>query len=239
MDKYSCFEELRAHGAMGSDYEVRGRGGWSGIAVLSIHGGRIEPGTSEIADAIAGADHSFYSFRGIKQSGNRDLHITSTAFDEPSALEIVCRSETIISIHGSRGQEEVVHVGGLDSELRRCIEAKLRLAGFQAPLGSCSSYPESGDGYPVSGTTATAEKPENPFRMEMRLRGLDKRNICNRCRRAGGVQLEISKGLRARLLRSLSNGAGTAPGTFPWFIKAVREAIEPFKIPIRQSSIFG
>ena len=66
----------------------------------------------------------------------------------------------------------------------------------------------------------------------MRLRGLDKRNICNRSRRARGVQLEISKGLRARLFRSLSNGAGTAPGTFPWFIQAVREAIEPFKIPI-------
>jgi phage replication-related protein YjqB (UPF0714/DUF867 family) len=230
MDKYSCFEELSAHEAKGFDYEVRRRRGRSAIAVLSIHGGRIELGTSEIADAIAGADHSFYTFRGIKRSGNRDLHLTSTTFDEPSALEIVCRSETIISIHGITGQEELVQVGGLDSELRRCIEAKLRLAGFKAPAGSWSFYRKSEDGRPVSCTTATAEEPEKPFRIEMRLRGLDKRNICNRSRRARGVQLEISKGLRATLLRSLSDGAGTASESFPWFIQAVREAMEPFKI---------
>lgn len=66
----------------------------------------------------------------------------------------------------------------------------------------------------------------------MRLRGLDKRNICNRSRRARGVQLEISKGLRATLLRSLSNGTATASESFPWFIQAVREAMEPFKIQI-------
>ena len=232
MDKYSCFEELSAHEARGSDYEVLRRHGTSGIAVLSIHGGGIEPGTSEIADAIAGADHSFYTFRGIKQSGNRDLHITSTTFDEPSALEIVCRSDTIISIHGSSGQEEFVHAGGLDSELRRCIEAKLRLAGFKTPPGPWSLYPESEDRHPASCTAATAEELRKPFRMEMRLRGLDKRNICNRSRRARGVQLEISKGLRTTLLRSLFNGAGAASESFPWFIQAVREAMEPFKIQI-------
>ncbi len=229
MDKYSCFEELSVHEAIGFDYEVRRRHCMSGIAILSIHGGLIEPGTSEIADAIAGTDHSFYTFRGIKKSGNADLHITSTAFDEPSALEIACRSETIISIHGSSGQEEVVHVGGLDSEVIRCIEAKLRLAGFEAPPGSWSFSPQSGDGYPIAGATGTAEKPENPFRMEARLRGLDKRNICNRCRRARGVQLEISEGLRARLLRSRSKGS-TGPRSFQWFVQAVREAIESFKI---------
>ncbi len=232
MDKYACFEELSAHEARGSDYEVSRRHGRSGIAVLSIHGGRIEPGTSEIADAIAGGDHSFYTFRGLKQSGNRDLHITSTTFDEPSALEIVCRSETIISIHGSRGEEEVVHVGGLDSELRQCIEVKLHLAGFKTRPGPLSFYPVSGDRDQASCTTATAEGVKDPFRMGMRSRGVDERNICNRSRRARGVQLEISKGLRATLFRSYSNGAGAASGTFPWFIQAVREAIEPFRIPI-------
>jgi phage replication-related protein YjqB (UPF0714/DUF867 family) len=232
MDKYSCFEELSAHEARGSGYEIRWRRGRSGIAVLSIHGGGIEPGTSEIADAIADADHSFYTFRGMKRSGNRDLHITSTTFDEPSALEIVRCSETIISIHGSREEEEVVHVGGLDSGLRQCIEARLLLAGFKIPPESWSFYPESGDRYPVSCTTASAEKLKRSFPMEMRLKGLDKRNICNRSRRAGGVQLEISRGLRAAVLRSLSNGADTAPGTLPLFIQAVREAIRPLEVPI-------
>ncbi len=224
MDKYSCFEELSAHEARGADYEVRWRRGGSGIAVLSIHGGEIEPGTSEIAEAVAGAGHSFYTFRGIKKAGNLDLHIASTAFDEPCALEIAGRSETVISIHGCRGKEEFVHVGGLDSELRRCIGAKLRLGGFKARRGSWSFYPASAGRHPVCG--------KDPFRMETGLRGLDKHNICNRCRRGKGVQMEISQGLRARMFGSLSHGAGSPSGTFPWFIQAVQEAIESFKISI-------
>jgi len=58
----------------------------SGIAILSIHGGDIEPGTTRIANAIAGWDHSFYTFEGIKTARNLSLHITSTRFDEPSAM---------------------------------------------------------------------------------------------------------------------------------------------------------
>jgi phage replication-related protein YjqB (UPF0714/DUF867 family) len=72
----------------------------------------------------------------------------------------------------------------------------------------------------------------------MRLKGLDKRNICNRSRRARGVQLEISEGLRARLLRSRSKGS-TDPRSFPWFVQAVREAIEPFKIQPKPIPING
>lgn len=41
------------------------------------HGGGIEPGTSEIADAIGGERGSFYTFGGLKSSGTADLHITS------------------------------------------------------------------------------------------------------------------------------------------------------------------
>ncbi|MGA2402790.1 MAG: poly-gamma-glutamate hydrolase family protein [Syntrophobacteraceae bacterium] len=244
MDKYSCFEHLSAHETRGADYEVCWRRGRSGIAVISIHGGAIEPGTSEIADAIAGADHSFYTFKGVKKAGNRDLHITSTTFDEPCALEILRRSEIIISIHGCRGQEEVVHVGGLDSKLRRRIGAKLRMAGFEAPRGTWSFYPVSRTtarasqvcqacpGPRSGGLDPGAEDPRNPYRTETNLRGLDKRNICNRCGHAGGVQLEISKGLRARMLGSLSHGAGLRSGTFPGFIQAVREAIESITLDV-------
>ena len=199
MGKYSCFEHLSANESRDADYEVRHRHGSSGIAVMSIHGGAIEPGTSEVAEAIAGTEHTFYSFSGIKKAGNKDLHITSTLFDEPDALEIVRRSETIISIHGCSEAEEVVHVGGMDCRLRECVEERLRQAGFTTPREAFS------------------------------LKGLDKRNICNRCRRGMGVQLEISKGLRARMLRDISYEAGLfCGGTFEAFIVAVRKAIEQF-----------
>ncbi len=206
MGKYSCFEGLRANESRGADFEVRLRRGGSGIAVISIHGGTIEPGTSEVAEAVAGADHSFYTFSGMKKAGNKDLHITSTIFDEPDALEIVRCSETVISVHGCSGEEEFVHVGGIDFRLRECIEERLRQAGFKTPRRAWS------------------------------LRGLDKRNICNLCRRGMGVQLEISKGLRARMFGDLSYGADLqCSGTFHEFIHAVRKAIEPFKIPVEKN----
>jgi len=200
MDKYSGFEHLSANESRGADYEVRLRHGSSGIAVISIHGGAIEPGTSEIAEAVAGADHTFYTLRGTKKTGNIDLHITSTSFDEPDAIEIVRRSQSVISIHGCAEEEEVVYVGGADSRLRNCIEEKLRQAGFKTPCGVSS------------------------------LRGLDRRNICNRSRRGMGVQLEISKGLRARMFGDLASVGGPAREIFREFVHAVREAIEQFKL---------
>jgi len=48
-----------------------------------------------------------------------------------------------------------------------------------------------------------------------------------------GVQLEISKGLRARMVGDLYYGTGLQRGgTFHEFIQALRKAIEQFKIPI-------
>ncbi len=197
MGKYCCFEQLSANESRGADYEVRLRHGSSGIAVISIHGGMIEPGTSEIAEAVAGDEHTFYALRGIKKAGNEDLHITSSLFDEPEALEIARRCETIISIHGCSGVEEVVLVGGIDFTLRESIAERLRQGGFKTPGGTWN------------------------------LRGLDERNICNRCRSGMGVQLEISRGLRARMFEGVSYGTGLpCSGTFQEFIRAVRKAIE-------------
>ena len=93
MDNYRHFEQLREFEKEGVDFRIRWRVENSGIAILSIHGGDIEPGTSEIGDAIAGKDHTFYTFEGIKRAGNRKLHLTSTVFNEPIGLEIVCLSE--------------------------------------------------------------------------------------------------------------------------------------------------
>ncbi len=202
MDKYSSFENLSAHEARGADYEVRWRLGSSGIAIFSIHGGEIEPGTSEIADAIAGDDHTFYTLRGTKTALNRELHITSTIFDEPVALEIVCQSEIIISIHGCSDKDEVVYTGGLDTLLREGIRDKLVQAGFKVI--------------------------EN---QRQDLRGEDQRNICNLCGRGMGVQLEISRGLRTRMFGNLSHRKDIPSRTFFEFVRAVREAVEPFKLP--------
>lgn len=203
MDRYSSFDQLKTFEQEGLDFRVRWRIGSSGIAILSIHGGEIEPGTSLIADAIAGSDHTYYALEGLKSSGNRALHITSTQFDEPIAIDIVCRSAIIISIHGCAEPEQLIYVGGRDLELRRRIRQKLKEAGFMALEAARSRFV-----------------------------GTDLANICNLCGRGMGVQLEISRGLRSLMLPGTHcRETGIPNELLVKFADAVREAIEPFKEP--------
>jgi phage replication-related protein YjqB (UPF0714/DUF867 family) len=202
MDNYSTFEKLAQEEKHGIDYRIQWRIGSSGMAILSIHGGEIEPGTTRIANAIAGWDHSFYSFEGIKTAGNQSLHITSTRFNEPTAMKIVCQSDIIISIHGSSEKAELVQLGGLDSELKSQVSGELRSAQFQSiefgPL-------------PLGGT--------------------DYKNICNLCGRGMGVQLEISRGLRAMMFQDLTpQGRQYQTDVFFRFTEAVRKAIAPYSV---------
>lgn len=200
MDVYKTFGDLQQNEQEGADYRIRWRSGSSGIAVLSIHGGEIEPGTTRIANAIAGWEHSFYAFEGIKSAGNLGLHITSTQFDEPKAMEMVCRSDIILSIHGSAETESLVHMGGLDEALKGRIIAELRSAGFAVLESEDLSYG-----------------------------GTDRKNICNLCGRGMGVQLEISRGLRETMFRDLSpEGRRHPTAAFGRFVDAVRKAIAPF-----------
>jgi phage replication-related protein YjqB (UPF0714/DUF867 family) len=198
VDHYTSFENLKQGELPDADYHIDRRIGSSGVAILSIHGGEIEPGTTLIADAIAGQEHSFYSFEGIKCRGNLALHITSTRFDEPTAMEIVGQSDIIVSIHGSARAEPVVHIGGLDIELRDRIRDRLRDAGFK--IMECSGTPFG---------------------------GADSANICNLCARGMGIQIEISRGLRALMFRDLTpEGRRHRTEVFGRFTRAVREAIE-------------
>jgi len=203
MDNYRHFEHLRKFEKEGVDFRIRWRVEDSGIAILCIHGGDIEPGTSEIGDAIAGGDHTFYTFEGIKRMGNRKLHLTSTVFNEPIGLEIVCLSEIILSIHGSHETGAFVYLGGMDLELREHIQQHLASAGFQAVDDCSSKYP-----------------------------GRDPANICNICGRGMGVQLEISRGLRTQLFKDLTpQGRRFPTADLSRFVRAIQDALDPFKLP--------
>ena len=200
VDIYTNFDNLRIHEVEGVDYRIRWRIGQSGIAILSIHGGNIEPGTSQIADAIAGQEHTFYALEGIKCAGNSVLHIKSTLFDEPTALQVVCQAEIIISIHGCAEMQPVLHLGGLDIDLKQRIQALLGQQGFHV---------------------ANATHPHFP--------GVDQANICNLCGRGMGVQMEISRGLRTQMFRDLTpQGREHPTEMFHRFTQAVRDAIAPF-----------
>ena len=171
---YRNFAELAQHEEEGFDYLIQHRSGPSGVLVMSPHAGGIEPGTGDIADALAGSKHAFYCFRGLKKSGNHILHITSNHFDEPLAERLLGKAQWVLTVHGCREAAPLVWVGG--RALLRGDTIIMALEGIGIPARRC----------------------EDPA-----LRGLQSENICNRGRSGAGVQLEISRGLREMLFSNL------------------------------------
>jgi phage replication-related protein YjqB (UPF0714/DUF867 family) len=132
VDTYLHFDQLRKPEQEGMDYVILHRTGSSGILVMAPHAGGIEPGTGDIADAVAAQDHAFYCFKGIKKQGNRVLHISSNRFDEPLAMQRATEANWIVTFHGCRDVEPVVWVGGLALQRGDRIIESLQAAGFPA-----------------------------------------------------------------------------------------------------------
>ncbi len=197
MDKYANYDDLKLHEIKGEDYVILSRAGTSLIAVIALHGGGIEPGTVDIADILAGAEHSFYAFKGIKKKGNAVLHISSTRFDEPEGITIAEKAEIVVSIHGCRGKYDKVFVGGRNQNLKEKICYMLEKAGFNSEI---------------------SEKEG--------LHGQHPENICNRCQSGGGVQLEISRGLREKMFDNLGRRRLRKRNKlFFRFVETLREAL--------------
>lgn len=174
VDKYTNFFELKQNEVEDEAYTILYREVDSKFAIIAPHGGGIEPGTIDIADVIAGCDHTFYAFKGLKKKGNAVLHINSNIFDEPLGVKASQNALITVSIHGSKDKTEMVHIGGRNEPLKQKIMHALRLAGFDA---------------------AICDAPG--------LRGNKPENICNRCQSGKGIQLEISRGLRERMFNNL------------------------------------
>jgi phage replication-related protein YjqB (UPF0714/DUF867 family) len=161
---YRSFEELKSRELEGKDYQIRSHLRDERVLIMAPHGGKIEPTTTMIAEAIAGENYSCYSFEGLKDEGNGVLHIESHLFDEPQALQAVKEADVVITVHGQLNhQEGFIMVGGLHVDLRPEIRRRLEATGFQ-----------------------TRTPPEG-------LQGIDPENICNRGRLKGGIQLEVSR----------------------------------------------
>jgi len=196
-DKYQRFAELAANETEGEHYRIRLRERAGAVAIIAPHGGGIEPGTSEIADAIAGEDLAFYAFEGIKTSGNGELHITSTRFDEPQGSALVAGSPKVIAIHGEDSPEETVFIGGRDADLLKHLRVILTEAGFRV-----KTHP-------------------NPD-----LQGEGLSNIRNRGASGCGIQLELSNGLRRTFFKSLGrDGRRTRTERFHRFVAVMQAAI--------------
>jgi phage replication-related protein YjqB (UPF0714/DUF867 family) len=187
-DRYPNFAALAEEKIAETDYRIRLIDRASDVVVLAPHGGRIEPGSSEVAAAIAGDKYSFYAFEGLRNG--RDLHITSRRFDEPQGVALVKGATTVIAIHGRADADEPedVWLGGRDGATSKAVLGALGQGGFSARV--------------VTG----------------KLAGTSADNICNRGLTGAGVQLELPRTLRDRLRQDesiLSNFALAVQSALP------------------------
>jgi len=167
MTVYSNFKDLASREVQDQDYQIRIKLRDPCVLIMAPHGGRIEPTTEMIAEAIAGMDYSFYSFEGLKTDGNSVLHIESHLYDEPRALKAVKKANIVVTVHGQIDQKDgFVMVGGLHDSLGAEMTQQLEVVGFQTRT-------------PTEG-----------------LMGTDPQNICNRGALKQGVQLEVSRKVR-------------------------------------------
>ena len=113
----------------------------SPIAIIAPHGGGIEPGTQDIAEALAGNDFAFYVLSGIKAAGNANLHLTSNRFDEPIGAMIACKAAVVVAVHGNRNEGETVFDRwGRNHPLKKRLRRALTVAGFQAEISEIPGY---------------------------------------------------------------------------------------------------
>ncbi|MER9455613.1 poly-gamma-glutamate hydrolase family protein [Mesorhizobium sp. M0478] len=183
--EYMAFADLAADKTQGVDYAFLVVDRASTVAIVAPHGGCIEFGTSQLANAVAGEDFSLYLFEGLKpKRPHRELHIPSEYFDEEQCVQLVTKAQLAIGMHGRADREdpETIWLGGLGKELRDAIAVALEASGFKAITSG------------------------------HRLPGEHKNNICNRGIGRAGVQLELPKTLRDALVanaerRALFSGA--------------------------------
>ena len=139
--------------------------------VLAIHGGGIEGGTSEVALAVAGFHpatfaqatdglgfHDLWIFEGLLSSCNSNLHVTSTEYDDPIALELVQNARRCISLHGfgdadAGGKNQIIAVvrRGAPAPIpaRGPISTRTAVPGLGGGLSrGCKQCQHQGDGEP-------------------------------------------------------------------------------------------
>ncbi|GAA2629520.1 poly-gamma-glutamate hydrolase family protein [Dactylosporangium fulvum] len=187
--------------------------------VLAVHGGGIEPGTSELCLAVAGYHpatgaarpedgpaYDYWMFEGLRATDNTVLHVTATRCDDPVAVALTAGAGRAVSLHGCTPHQarladgtEAVLVGGLDTVLKERLLTGFAAAGIEAH-------------------DATAVPA---------LSGDDPANIVNRTRTGAGAQLELTTPLRALMFgnNTRARRRHTTEAIFWTFVGAVRTAL--------------
>src|SRR5688572_4392375 len=104
-----------------ASYDFQMRDPDSPVAILAPHGGLIEWGTDQIAEAIAGDDYNLFCFNGHRLGGENlyYLHVRSHQYDEPRCRKLIGPCSVVIAIHGCKNPargEPLVYLGGRNAD---------------------------------------------------------------------------------------------------------------------------
>lgn len=197
-DVYNSLDELKSEKVEGVDYKETIMDRNSGVTVMSIHGGFVEHGTSELAGEIAKNDFNYYSFEALTKKKRCSFHITSHKFYQEDLEGMLEDSDTAVSVHGciiKDFSKPVVCIGGLNKKLKKLVKESLEDAGFKIDF---NHFP-----------------------------GIYHKNVVNRARNQG-VQLELTYSLRKTLFEDVDKKSRKPTERFYHFTNAVRSAIEKY-----------
>ncbi|MFE7512912.1 poly-gamma-glutamate hydrolase family protein [Streptomyces sp. NPDC057540] len=228
---------FRRHQA--ADFDLATKAGYPRTAILALHGGGIEIGTSELALGIAGYDpgditptapallpatYDYFLFEGLLSTGNKALHVTSRNCDDHVALSLAASHLNVLSLHGCQydqlGMPEpmiwppssdprLAVVGGLNAEFRAALVYEIGRAGFPVVDAFDSRYANRLQDFNGSHVT----------------------NPCNLTMLRKGAQIEMTTELRQSLFGDYSSRSrraatwDTSNGQFEAFRDACRRAI--------------
>lgn len=131
-DNYSDFYEMVSNYVEGRDYSVEVYDRNSDVTVLAIHGGELEYKTSLVARYIADNDFNLYLFNVWLGEKSRQMHLTSTRFNDERAVLLAKKSKVALTVHAMADRGERVCVGGGNEVLREIVSDHLKNAGFKA-----------------------------------------------------------------------------------------------------------
>ncbi|MEU4061458.1 poly-gamma-glutamate hydrolase family protein [Streptomyces wedmorensis] len=181
-------------------------------AIMAIHGGQIERGTSELCLAIAGYDpsdvtdplkpsllptvHDYWMFEGMRSENNRQLHVTSVKCNDHVANVLATTHFNVLSLHGCQYDQLKIPATMIWPQQ---VDPKLVVVGglndvFRAAL----VYELNTAGFPAIDALSDKWK----FLMQDYAGAIDT-NICNRTLLGKGAQLEITEDMRRSLFGPL------------------------------------
>jgi len=128
---FNTFPELVLNCDVNLDYRVQVTDRGATATIVCIHGGAIEPLTSELAAAIAGVEYNLYDLPGLRPRDNRQLRIPVARFEEVRLFTLLKRSHIAVSIDGVPGADPVVYLGGSNALLKQILQDQLAQSGYQ------------------------------------------------------------------------------------------------------------